>query len=198
MPVWFDIGAYHGDEMTNAPRSTGVYLFEPCPEAADRIPRHPNFNIIRAAVSEANGVARLNLAKAEQAHSLLSFAPGASDYWFQGCDHVSADSIIVPTVRLDTVMDCLGINEVEYMKIDAQGMDLAVLRSAGLYIRCFAKIKVEAPTRDDMPLYAGGHTRREIQDFLESHGFALTSESKQAETAQGHLEVNMVFERRGI
>ena len=83
-----------------------------------------------------------------------------------------------------------GIREISILKIDTQGNDLRVLRSAGDYLAKTSEIIIEAPT-GDIPLYSGGATRVEIEKFLFPQGFRLIREEQQS---LGQ-EVNLYFKK---
>lgn len=72
----------------------------------------------------------------------------------------------VPTVPLRHVLDVwLGGRRVDYVKIDAQGADLDVVRSAGPSLRAVASLSVEVPA-DGSPTYAGELTCSAMLDEL--------------------------------
>ena len=70
------------------------------------------------------------------------------------------------------------IDKVDYLKIDAQGMDLAILRSAGSRLADVAKITIEVDL-SPRPLYVGAASKSEAVGFLRQAGFELLRTEKQ-------------------
>ena len=121
------------------------------------------------------------------ASSLLPLNQEAVRSWVGVENHKVESTVIVPTIRLDTLMNMMGIAEVDFLKIDAQGMDLSVLRSAGTRLRDIKRIVVEvviAPT----PLYHGAPAKQEMVDFLEGAGFGLVKARGQTYGQEENLE----------
>ena len=58
---------------------------------------------------------------------LLPFNFQGLEKWIDGDLLRVEQTIAVPTIRLDTFFDRMDIREVEYLKVDAQGADLAVI-----------------------------------------------------------------------
>jgi hypothetical protein len=89
-------------------------------------------------------------------------------------------------------MEQLQLDEIDYLHIDAQGMDLSVLRSLGRYL---SKVKggvLEAPINEKKKIYQGSHTCDEAILFLLNNGFRVTDVEKN--DIEGN-EVNIHFKR---
>ncbi len=102
-------------------------------------------------------------------------------------------TVTVPTIRLDTFMDRMGIQTVDFLKIDTQGMDLAVVRSAGRRLRDITKITLEVGVAA-VPLYVGAPCKDEVLSFFDEAGFALVGAEKQT---YGQEE-NLTFIRKEL
>ena len=89
-------------------------------------------------------------------------------------------------MRLDTFMELAGIEKVDYLKVDAQGMDLAVLKSAGNRLRDIYKITLEV-TVTATPLYQSAPTKAEVLQFLEKAGFVCAETKKQTYDQEENL-----------
>src|SRR5207248_991104 len=109
-----------------------VYAFEPNLQVAlERLGRLPNFIVVPVAVSEHDGCADFYLNRFAAASSLLPFDSAGLGAW-QGREVLKVErKVVVPTLRLDTFLERMGIPEVDFLKIDAQGADMAVIRSLG-------------------------------------------------------------------
>ena len=87
-------------------------------------------------------------------------------------------------------MDLAEINAVEFLKIDAQGADLAVVRSAGDRLKNIRRISLEVQITP-FELYAGASRKQEVLDFLGPAGFRMVDLQPQT---HGQEEV-LTFER---
>lgn len=191
--VWIDVGAHLGETtlshaMLN-PELT-VYAFEPnLRAAASLIGRTPNLIVLPMAVAETDGSAQLHLNSPDEASSLLTMDENSRQSW-KGGEALREESVIsVPTIRLDTFMNLVGINRVDFLKVDTQGNDLAVLRSCGERLRDIRKMTLEADVSPQR-LYQGSPSKEEIVSFLEAAGFRLISNEQQS---YGQEE-NLTFE----
>jgi len=143
------------------------------------------------AISERDGMAPFRINRFTAASSLLPLDEAARRAWIDGELLIEEREIAVPTIRLDTFMSQVGIGEVEFLKIDAQGADFAVIRSAGDRLRDIRRIKLEVAITPRQ-LYRGAADKATIVAFLESRGFLLTETE-----AQSHgQEENLTFIRR--
>jgi FkbM family methyltransferase len=192
--TWIDVGAHEGETTLYAalqnPRLK-VYALEPNLTAAARlIGRAPNYFVVPMAVAETDGYATLNVNKFEAASSLLAMDETALGSWIGGKDLGVVSTVTVPAMRLDTFMSLTGIQKVDYLKIDTQGLDLVVVKSAGNRLRDIVKITLEV---DVMPvrLYAGAPSKEEIIAFLDGSGFSLA----RVEPQNHGQEENLTFVR---
>jgi FkbM family methyltransferase len=188
--TWIDVGAHHGEvTLWHAQHNPGlrVYALEPNLRAAAKLMgRAPNYLVIPMAVAEKDGCADFYISTFDVASSLLPFNETALRSWIGG-EGMKVDSVTaVPTIRLDTLMDLTGISTVDFLKIDAQGVDLAVLRSAGSRLKNVRKIALEVdvtPTR----LYQGSAGRDETVAYLKCQGFALADVKRQSNGQEENL-----------
>ena len=188
--IWIDVGAHHGENTigyANHNPGLTIYGFEPnLRVAATLIGRAPNFIVLPMAVAETNGSADFHINAFDASSSLLRIDEEARRAWTGGDQLKTLDTVRVPTLRLDTFLDIVGIACVDFLKIDAQGADLVVLRSAGLRLRDIAKITLEvdvSPRR----LYVGSSSRDEIVAFLTNAGFKLVSAEPQTHGQEENL-----------
>lgn len=190
--VWIDVGAHLGTmSLPAAQRNPGleVYAFEPNVKlAAQTWGLLPNFKLLPFAVAETNGFADFNINSDAGSSSLLPFNPEGLRRWIGGNLMKVESRVSVPTIRLDCFMDWAGISKVDYLKIDTQGADLSVLKSAGERIRDIRKIMLEVAVAP-VPLYEGAATRPEVIAYLERYGFVL----KNIEPQYYGQEENLTF-----
>lgn len=180
--IWIDVGAHRGEvTLGYANHNPGlkIYALEPnLRVAASLMGRAPNFIVIPMAVAETDGSADFHINANDFASSLLPLSKKALQAWDGLEDHIEQSIVTVPTIRLDTFMDLMQIQKIDFLKVDTQGMDLAVVRSAGSRLRDIAKITIEVGIAV-VPLYVGAPSKDEVLRFLEAAGFTLTGVEKQ-------------------
>lgn len=195
--VWIDVGAHEGE--TTFPFAAQdpwllVYAFEPNLRAASRImARLRNYVVLPIAISERDGSAELQLNAYEQSSSLLPPDPDGVKAWITEQHFEVVDSVTVPTMRLDTFMNAVGLETIDYLKVDAQGLDLDVVKSAGDRLADVAKVQLEATTASYRQ-YEGAPDKSAILEYMESKGFRLSSEEIQSHGQ----EANLTFLRVGV
>lgn len=181
--TWIDVGAHRGeDTLQFAIQNPGikVYAFEPnlC-VAAKSVGQASNYFVIPVAVAEQDGTADFYLNAEGVASSLLPLNESAAQSWIGG-EELRVDSVLsVPTVRLDTFMNLLGIDKVDFLKIDAQGADLAVVRSAGERLKDILRVKLEVDVTPSR-LYEGSPSREEVIAFMKAKGFVVSETQSQS------------------
>ncbi len=193
--VWIDVGAHEGETTIGAAaarRDLIVYAFEPnLAVAARTMGRLANFVMIPMAVALEDGSAELKISAFDASSSLLDIDPGVAERWIGGGSDLDVvERITVPTIRLDTFMKRAGIEHVDFLKIDAQGADLDVVKSAGNRLRDIARVKLEVTK--GRQLYRGAADAAAAVDYMKAHGFALIAQDEQSHGQ----EENLTFERR--
>jgi FkbM family methyltransferase len=131
------------------------------------IGRAPNYFVLPMAVAQTDGIAEPYVNAFEAASSPLPINEQALRSWIGG-DVLKVESIVfVPTIRLDTFMKLMKIDKVDFLKIDTQGTDLSVVKSAGDRLPDIAKITLEVDVAP-MRLYFGAPSKDEVVAFLTS------------------------------
>jgi FkbM family methyltransferase len=193
--VWIDVGAHLGEYTFPFARhnpSLKVYAFEPNLKlAAQRMGALRNFVVLPMAVAEANGCADFYVNKYDYSSSLLPLDPEGVRCWIGGELLGEEQKIVVPTIRLDTFMNRAGISKVAYLKVDAQGADLAVVRSAGERLKDIEKITLEV-SLTPTPVYSGTPAKEDVMRYMTEHHFMLAS----SETQTYGQEENLTFVRK--
>lgn len=77
------------------------------------------------------------------------------------------DIVEIECRRLDEILEEIGI-EFDFLKIDAQGANLNVLKSCGKFLPRFKGIQTECEV---MPIYKGGSLIDELDMYLKNRGF---------------------------
>lgn len=188
--IWIDVGAHLG-EHTRAPARNdpelSVHAFEPLPTLfAELSSGPPNYHVYAAAVGEQDGMAAFHINRFDAASSLLSMDEAVRTKW-QGGDELGEERVIqVPVTRLDSFMRQHNISRVEFLKIDAQGADLAVLRSAGERLSDVDRIQLEVAVTPAQ-LYQGAADKAAILAFMQQHGFRLAKTELQSHDQEENL-----------
>lgn len=193
--IWIDVGAHLGEKTFEAARMNPnllVYAFEPNLKlAAQRFGMLENFVVIPMAVSERDGFSQFFLNKFDAASSLLDFNPEGLRKWVGNEELLVEKVILVPTIRLETFMNCMSIESVDFLKIDAQGADFQVVLSAGERLKDIHKITMEVAVTP-IQLYAGAAQKKDVIDFMSKRGFVLT----EVENQTHGQEENLTFVRK--
>jgi FkbM family methyltransferase len=188
--IWIDVGAHLGEKtfaFAEQSPALRVYAFEPNLQlAAQCLGRLPNFVVVPMAVSEQDGYADFYLNAFAAASSLLPFDSAGLVRWRGGEVLKVERKLVVPTIRLDTFLDLMEIPEVHFLKIDAQGADLAVVRSLGRRIKDVRKISLEVQI-SPLPLYVGGSHKNAIQQYMRAAGFFLETCERQSYDQEENL-----------
>lgn len=196
--VWIDVGANRGQytfAQAEADSSLLVFAFEPnWALARELMGKLENFVVLPMAVADSDGFSEFNVNVAAETSSLLSFNADALERGdWKGVAGLAVQSVeTVPTIRLDTFLDRMGIKSVEYLKIDTQGLDFQVVQSAGARLKDIEKVMLEVDVSSTR-CYAGSAAKEEVVSWMASHGFSLVSAVAQT---YGREE-NLTFVRAG-
>ena len=190
--TWIDVGVHFGEhtfQFAKKNPSLMVYAFEPNLKVAiQRAGLLPNFVVIPAAIAENDGCANFFINTFEAASSLLPFDQTGLQNWIKGDQLTVERTVTVPTIRLDTFMNWLEISNVDFLKVDAQGADFSVIKSAGKRLKDIRKITLEVAITPSQ-LYLGAAHKSEVVGYLEQAGFALS----EVETQSYNQEENLTF-----
>ncbi len=180
--VYIDVGARNGfrywrRRLGLGRRNVVVHAFEPNPasmaELAPYAARFPGLHLYPMAVSLENGKSRFHVTRNPECATLLEPLPEIARQNAQ----IPADSldvvevIEVETITLQSFLEREGIERVELLKIDAEGHDLDVARSAGDAIRRVVKVRMEVQSGPEY--YVGGSREEEAVAYMGGHGFDL-------------------------
>jgi FkbM family methyltransferase len=197
-----DVGANSGEfaipAATNNPEHT-VIAFEPVEHLRNQILDQARIRGLRnlvvkpQAISDTSGTARLGIALSgdQGTSSLLQFNEDNlrnDPYWISRTDLHHDEYVEVETTRLDEILTEMGISEVSFIKIDAQGFDLRVLDSLGLFIPKAGMFEV--PTTEKRALYVDEPTLFDALQYLQEKGLQVW-EIKPNDPATA--EVNVFF-----
>ena len=177
-PIIFDIGAHIGETARIYRKYfpfARIHCFEPSPQSA----RELQFNLKddkrsychAVAVSETQGISRLNINQSAATNSLLASKTGAASYWGEGLlDTVS--HVEVATTTVDSFCLDHGITHLDILKMDVQGGEFSIL-SGAKEILSRQNISLIYTEIILCPTYEDQHKLHEYLAFLDSFGYAF-------------------------
>lgn len=205
MKTLIEVGAYDGsDSLQYHNNGYVVYTFEPKKDLYENLvnkTKHlTNYTVIPKAVSLQNGKTQFNICNAGGASSILPFRSHEelNRTWTVNRQdvHYSGISYEVETTRLDTFIENNNLQDtiIDFIHIDAQGVDLECLESLGKYIKNVKAGVVETVKDKNKSIYVGQdeNTYDNVQDFLLSNGFKIIGVANNDIT---DCEYNVYFEK---
>lgn len=139
--VFVCVGPNRGDsEMLQLLQGhSRFFMFEPLPSAAQYL-REQNahlaafFHVVEAACGDVEGKAKLTVYNHNGVSSSLGKCTNQARQMYQGVDLLEQDEVEVDVINLCTFMQLAGVQQIETLLIDAQGMDLAILKTMRPYL----------------------------------------------------------------
>jgi FkbM family methyltransferase len=191
--VFIDIGANLGEYSLFAAKrlSAGkVLAFEPMPKMYELLEENKalnqfdNIRILKYGLSEQEGI--LPIHEIENAHEGLStFFPG---------NQKSRTITNVPLKVFDTVVDSLGIERIDFIKIDIEGSELSALKGA---LKSIQKFKPWVMVEINQQTYGmAGYSTNDVFSFfadLSYSPFAITKTGTLVSAAHKPVLENIVF-----
>ena len=172
--VVFDVGANEGNTaklyFEHFPNAT-VHAFEPVNSTFSRLQgalgNGPRVRLHHLAASDSNGFATIRKFENSQSSTLN---PGLSD----NLRTIAAGEEQIETSRIDALIAKLGIERIDFMKIDVEGFEKNVLLGCGDYLRSdFIRfIFFECHRIGDSVSFPSTHTKlAELNSLLDSRGY---------------------------
>ena len=167
-PVIFDVGANNGDwsaMVLKTNKFSKIHAFEPQPALAAQIAAtYPDIAVNNLAVGESSGQLDLYDYVDHPGSQHASLLKGVIDSIHGGTPRVTKVSV----VTLDEYCREHGVDHIDFLKIDVEGFELAVLRGAK---EMLARGKVEAIQFEFNEMNVTGRTF--LQDFMNHLGNAF-------------------------
>lgn len=194
--IWVDVGAHLGEiTLGEALRNNKllVFAFEPNWFLARRVMgRAANFVVLPIAVSDRDGYADFFINSSDGSSSLVKMSESGMAHW-KDFNYTIKSTQVVQTIRLDTFMRLADLRHIDYLKVDAEGVDLRIIRSAGDRLKDIRRVTLEVDVAPD-PLYEGAPTRDEVLDFMVKNGFQLVG----SELQNANRQENLTFASRSM
>lgn len=175
--VIVDIGANVGDTcaafLQEFPFAT-VFAIEPVSDVFETLQQRyrdtPRVRPFRLAVGEAPGEVTFNVTRNRWCSSLLNPNDRGKAYYGDWYDVVRSET--VPLLSLDLFAQQQGIDQIDILKIDVQGLELPVLRGARKLLSG-GRVKVVQCEAQLVPEYEGASTFAEIDLFFRECGLTI-------------------------
>jgi len=179
--VMLDVGANQGTDSLGIAKDyphLTVFAFEPTPALAKRLRNlaTTNYNVIENAVSDCEGRHIFHISGIDDwgRSSLNTFNPsGVQSFGGVANLNIFTEEISVNCVRLDKFCELNNIKSIQYLHVDTQGSDLAVLQSLGCFLKNVDSGMVEVARTFRTRLYDKSPTRNEMAAFLHENGFQI-------------------------
>lgn len=180
-----EVGSYDGsDSLKFYNDGYIVYTFEPNKDLynqlAEKTKNLPNYNVINKAIYTNNEIKKFNICKKGGASSILEFKSNDEliKHWSSDRDDIqySGISYDVETIRLDTFIEDNDIENtlIDYIHIEAQGVDLECLMSLGKYIKNVKEGVIETVIDNDKSIYLNQYNNfNNVKKFLEENNFII-------------------------
>ena len=177
MKTVIEVGANYGtDTLKFLDEGYRVYAFEPTPNLVSHLKQlfshRTNFNIIPLAVDIEHKITNFYVAGQGDwgCSSLYEFTDNIHELWQGRPDFNTTHVIQVETMRLDTFIRLMSIDDIDYLWVDAQGNDFNVLKSLGDDIVKVKAGKCEGSYTVDLYKNTDNHVDN-ISKWLEELGF---------------------------
>ena len=206
MKLLIEVGAFDGsDSLRFHNNGFKVFTFEPKKDLyqalVNRTSQLTNYTVIPKAVSLTNGTTLFHICKSGGASSILPFRSDEelNKTWTESRTdiHYSGVSYEVSTTRLDTFIEenNLETTPIDYIHIDAQGVDLECLMSLGKYINNVKEGVVETVLDQTKSIYSEQkiNTFENLKQFLDENGFSIEKIESNDRTG---CEYNIYFKRK--
>ncbi len=174
----FDVGAHVGESSLTFRKlfpNASIHCFEPLPACFDKLQNtfkdDRSVNTFQLALSNRVGIETFHVNRTNQTNSLLPRA-NESVNWVSLEISETINQIQVPLSTLDIFCQEKGIDQIDILKIDAQGSDLEVLKGAQKLLSN-KKVKWILVEIIFVPLYEGQGYFHEITAFLAGFGYHL-------------------------
>jgi hypothetical protein len=181
MKIRIDVGANDGGVSIPwlSDPNVIVYAFEPEPDVYKKLLQNsggnPRYHCINKAVSSSEGIFDFYVSIDPSCSSLLPYTEEGLRRWLCPSQRsLGVKQIIkVEAVSLKNFMEGYQISSVDYLKVDAQGHDLDVLKSAGDRLKSVRELVFEVQTTEGFELYKGSSKLPACLQYMKDMGFAL-------------------------
>jgi FkbM family methyltransferase len=170
--VIFDVGAHYGESLRDLTRwfpSAVVHCFEPGSEAfarlRERVGSNPRVICSNLALSEEAGTETIYVRRASENTSL-------TDYRGQHEDEAVVRTEVIAVDSIDNYISVHGIERIDLLKVDTEGLDLKVLLGGRAMFdrQAVGMVRVEASMSPENTKHVA---YQEFETFFEEYNYRL-------------------------
>lgn len=176
-PIIIEAGAHIGRDTIKLSKlwpEARIYAFEPIPELFmqlyEKTRSNKNISCYQTALGSTNGIITLYQSSGRSSAASSLFEPKA---YLEEHPDVSFKEIKVPVVTLDTWAKEQNISYADFMWLDMQGSELAMLKASPKIVATVKAIHTEVNLAER---YAHNPLYPEYKKWLEAQGFKLALE----------------------
>jgi len=196
--IYVDVGAAGGGWCSMWQKDPGdidvIYAFEPNRSTLKYLRKTAssckNIVVNEEAITNMDGVLTFYENNAFDTSSLLPF----DEYGIKKYCQVTNQNLLktnttyeVKCVKLKTFMDRIGIDHIDFLKIDTQGQDLEVVKSLDDYIKRVKKVYLEVQVMDGYEIYKNQSKKQDVLNYMSNYNFIVERIDVQG------LEENILF-----
>lgn len=158
-------------------RPENIVVFEPHPDIVEKIRGHYDFVVVPKAVSNVNKKMQFNAVKLENTSN-----SGISSLLPHTLNNVDDNDLIeVEVIRLDEFAAKNGLNKIDFLKIDVEGLTFEVLEGLGDFLKNVSCIQIET---EFITVWEEQHTQLDVYKLLEENHFQLIDHLTQMDGVQ--------------
>lgn len=177
-PVILEAGAFNGADTTQFAQrwpSSVIYSFEPVPELYDeakqRTAQLPGVRLFPLALSGQRGSVAMHVAHtAPGINRASSSLLARANIPVETAGRTYTHDIEVQAVTIADWAEAEGVDRIDFMWLDMEGMELPVLRAAGPLLATVKAVCMEVGRED---FYVGAPPYEEIISWMKSQGFRV-------------------------
>ena len=167
--IAIDAGAYVGHMTVFLAKIVGpegsVIAFEPDPINYERLIKNINLNKL-------NNVIPINSALWDKTGKMPLLPDDLGSRIVENDDSSPDDIIEVSTVRADEILESLGVEDIQFVKMDVEGAEEKALEGFGKYLDS-AGLKLAIATYHEVN---GETTSKSVENLFKSRGFETSTE----------------------
>jgi FkbM family methyltransferase len=179
--VWVDVGAHQLETTLPAMQKNpdlSIIAIEPRSEAWEKWPDSRRIIGVPVALGRKRGWLDFHVNYLPGGSSLLASDPAESILPLVDVAQETIEIRKVPVLRLEDVLERVPAHiRIEFLKLDVQGVDLQVLKSAGEQLRRVWHVKTEVIVHNEGGYIGVGEdapgTEEEFTHYMESMGFSF-------------------------
>lgn len=178
----FEVGANYAQDAAYLSKKwrlpqENVVVFEPHPEIAHKVRDHYDFIVVSKAVSNEDTTMKFNAVKLGSTTNtgISSLLPHSIN------DQSENDLVKIEVTRLDTFALAHAWPQIDFLKIDVEGLTFEVLEGLGEFLQNVRCIQIET---EYIPIWKDQRTQSDVYQLLEENHFQLIEHFTQNDGVQ--------------